>query len=172
MASASKGWITFFILFKPLDLNSSILNFFMLFSIYIFKTLIYQNNLSSFTKISMNVHLKSLANMSAETQLEATSALAHQDTNYYPMAEHAKVSLLLFLYIKKDLSLTPIHIPVYKAFFMWEKVWKSTFLIDIDECTVQGVQCGPNQMCFNTRGGYQCLDTPCPTSYQRGRNPG
>uniref|UniRef100_A0A8C1LEB7 Hemicentin 2 n=1 Tax=Cyprinus carpio TaxID=7962 RepID=A0A8C1LEB7_CYPCA len=43
---------------------------------------------------------------------------------------------------------------------------------DIDECTVQGVQCGPNQMCFNTRGGYQCLDTPCPTSYQRGRNPG
>ncbi len=47
----------------------------------------------------MNVHLKSLANMSAETQLEATSALAHQDTNYYPMAEHAKVSLLLILYI-------------------------------------------------------------------------
>ncbi|TRY54403.1 hypothetical protein DNTS_023681 [Danionella cerebrum] len=43
---------------------------------------------------------------------------------------------------------------------------------DIDECAVQGVQCGPNQMCFNTRGGYQCLDTPCPTSYQRGRNPG
>ncbi|XP_001920501.5 hemicentin-1 [Danio rerio] len=43
---------------------------------------------------------------------------------------------------------------------------------DIDECTVQGVQCGPNQMCFNTRGGYQCLDTPCPNSYQRGRNPG
>ncbi|XP_073692711.1 hemicentin-1 [Garra rufa] len=43
---------------------------------------------------------------------------------------------------------------------------------DIDECSVQGVQCGPNQMCFNTRGGYQCLDTPCPTSYQRGRNPG
>lgn len=43
---------------------------------------------------------------------------------------------------------------------------------DIDECTVQGVQCGANQMCFNTRGGYQCLDTPCPASYQRGRNPG
>ncbi|XP_056628956.1 hemicentin-1 isoform X2 [Triplophysa dalaica] len=43
---------------------------------------------------------------------------------------------------------------------------------DIDECTQQGVQCGANQMCFNTRGGYQCLDTPCPDSYQRGRNPG
>ncbi|KAJ8413768.1 hypothetical protein AAFF_G00063660 [Aldrovandia affinis] len=43
---------------------------------------------------------------------------------------------------------------------------------DIDECTVQGIQCGPNQMCFNTRGGYQCLDTPCPASYQRGGNPG
>ncbi|XP_036382492.1 hemicentin-1 [Megalops cyprinoides] len=43
---------------------------------------------------------------------------------------------------------------------------------DIDECTVQGIQCGPNQMCFNTRGGYQCLDTPCPASYQRGGSPG
>ncbi|XP_051950032.1 hemicentin-1 [Xyrauchen texanus] len=43
---------------------------------------------------------------------------------------------------------------------------------DIDECTVQGVQCGSNQMCFNTRGGYQCLDTPCPVSYHRGRSPG
>ncbi|XP_035291447.1 hemicentin-1 [Anguilla anguilla] len=43
---------------------------------------------------------------------------------------------------------------------------------DIDECTEQGIQCGPNQMCFNTRGGYQCLDTPCPTSYQRGGSPG
>ncbi|XP_028851746.1 hemicentin-1 isoform X2 [Denticeps clupeoides] len=44
--------------------------------------------------------------------------------------------------------------------------------IDIDECTVQGVQCGPNQMCFNIRGGYQCLDTPCPATYQRGGSPG
>ncbi|XP_076859373.1 hemicentin-1 isoform X2 [Brachyhypopomus gauderio] len=43
---------------------------------------------------------------------------------------------------------------------------------DIDECTEQGVQCGPNQMCFNTRGGYQCLDTPCPASYLRGGSPG
>ncbi|KAL4660770.1 hemicentin-1-like [Arapaima gigas] len=43
---------------------------------------------------------------------------------------------------------------------------------DIDECAVQGVQCGPNQMCFNTRGSYQCLDTPCPASYQKGGSPG
>ncbi|XP_061842088.1 hemicentin-1 [Nerophis lumbriciformis] len=43
---------------------------------------------------------------------------------------------------------------------------------DIDECLQQGVECGHNQMCFNTRGGYQCLDTPCPASYQRGRSPG
>ncbi|KAL7827239.1 hypothetical protein SRHO_G00329570 [Serrasalmus rhombeus] len=43
---------------------------------------------------------------------------------------------------------------------------------DIDECTEKRVQCGPNQMCFNTRGGYQCLDTPCPASYQRGGSPG
>ncbi|KAM8887343.1 hemicentin-1 [Spinachia spinachia] len=43
---------------------------------------------------------------------------------------------------------------------------------DIDECVDQGIQCGHNQMCFNTRGGYQCLDTPCPASYQSGRSPG
>ncbi|XP_069039515.1 hemicentin-1 isoform X2 [Lepisosteus oculatus] len=43
---------------------------------------------------------------------------------------------------------------------------------DIDECAEQGIQCGPQQMCFNTRGGYQCLDTPCPASYQRGVSPG
>ncbi|KAM9858177.1 hemicentin-1 [Aulostomus maculatus] len=42
----------------------------------------------------------------------------------------------------------------------------------IDECVEQGIQCGHNRMCFNTRGGYQCLDTPCPASYQRGRSPG
>ncbi|XP_060787017.1 hemicentin-1 isoform X2 [Neoarius graeffei] len=43
---------------------------------------------------------------------------------------------------------------------------------DIDECTERSVQCGPNQMCFNMRGSYQCLDTPCPASYQRGGSPG
>ncbi|XP_019718321.1 hemicentin-1 isoform X1 [Hippocampus comes] len=43
---------------------------------------------------------------------------------------------------------------------------------DTDECLEQGIKCGYNQMCFNTRGGYQCLDTPCPASYQRGRSPG
>ncbi|XP_032434339.1 hemicentin-1 [Xiphophorus hellerii] len=43
---------------------------------------------------------------------------------------------------------------------------------DIDECVEQGIQCGLSQMCFNTRGGYQCLDTPCPTSYQSGGRPG
>ncbi|KAA8592798.1 hypothetical protein FQN60_018253 [Etheostoma spectabile] len=43
---------------------------------------------------------------------------------------------------------------------------------DINECIEQGIQCGHNQMCFNTRGGYQCMDTPCPASYQSGRSPG
>ncbi|XP_073456587.1 hemicentin-2 [Aquarana catesbeiana] len=43
---------------------------------------------------------------------------------------------------------------------------------DIDECTEQRVSCGPNQMCFNTRGGFQCLDTPCPASYMKGPSPG
>ncbi|XP_062854783.1 hemicentin-1 [Trichomycterus rosablanca] len=43
---------------------------------------------------------------------------------------------------------------------------------DIDECTENRVQCAPNQMCFNMRGGYQCLDTPCPSSYHKGGSPG
>uniref|UniRef100_A0A8D2B9D0 Hemicentin-1 n=1 Tax=Sciurus vulgaris TaxID=55149 RepID=A0A8D2B9D0_SCIVU len=38
---------------------------------------------------------------------------------------------------------------------------------DVDECLEQNVQCGPNRMCFNLRGSYQCIDTPCPPNYQR-----
>lgn len=38
---------------------------------------------------------------------------------------------------------------------------------DIDECLEQNVHCGPNRMCFNMRGSYQCIDTPCPPNYQR-----
>ncbi|XP_010131672.1 PREDICTED: LOW QUALITY PROTEIN: hemicentin-1-like, partial [Buceros rhinoceros silvestris] len=38
---------------------------------------------------------------------------------------------------------------------------------DIDECLEQNINCGSNQMCFNMRGSYQCIDTPCPPSYQR-----
>ncbi|XP_035996829.1 hemicentin-1 isoform X1 [Fundulus heteroclitus] len=38
---------------------------------------------------------------------------------------------------------------------------------DIDECLEQNIQCGANRMCFNTRGSYQCIDTPCPPNYQR-----
>uniref|UniRef100_A0A3B5LKZ5 Hemicentin 1 n=1 Tax=Xiphophorus couchianus TaxID=32473 RepID=A0A3B5LKZ5_9TELE len=35
------------------------------------------------------------------------------------------------------------------------------------ECLEQNIQCGVNRMCFNTRGSYQCIDTPCPPNYQR-----
>lgn len=38
---------------------------------------------------------------------------------------------------------------------------------DVDECLEQNVRCGPNRMCFNVRGSYQCIDTPCPPNYQR-----
>ncbi|NXL77816.1 HMCN1 protein, partial [Leptocoma aspasia] len=38
---------------------------------------------------------------------------------------------------------------------------------DIDECLEENVNCGSNQMCFNMRGSYQCIDTPCPPNYQR-----
>uniref|UniRef100_A0A3Q3ALP3 Hemicentin 1 n=1 Tax=Kryptolebias marmoratus TaxID=37003 RepID=A0A3Q3ALP3_KRYMA len=37
----------------------------------------------------------------------------------------------------------------------------------IDECLDQNIQCGVNRVCFNTRGSYQCIDTPCPPNYQR-----
>ncbi|KAG7230563.1 hypothetical protein INR49_025280 [Caranx melampygus] len=38
---------------------------------------------------------------------------------------------------------------------------------DVDECLEQNIQCGTNRMCFNMRGSYQCIDTPCPSNYQR-----
>ncbi|KAI5614770.1 hemicentin-1 isoform X1 [Silurus asotus] len=38
---------------------------------------------------------------------------------------------------------------------------------DINECLEQNIQCGANRMCFNMRGSYQCIDTPCPPNYQR-----
>ncbi|XP_075872115.1 hemicentin-1 isoform X2 [Nelusetta ayraudi] len=38
---------------------------------------------------------------------------------------------------------------------------------DIDECLEENIQCGANRMCFNMRGSYQCIDTPCPPNYQR-----
>ncbi|XP_038637840.1 LOW QUALITY PROTEIN: hemicentin-1-like [Scyliorhinus canicula] len=43
---------------------------------------------------------------------------------------------------------------------------------DIDECQEQNIKCGLNQMCFNTRGSHQCIDTPCPATYRRGTRPG
>uniref|UniRef100_A0A8C4YVD5 Hemicentin-2 n=1 Tax=Gopherus evgoodei TaxID=1825980 RepID=A0A8C4YVD5_9SAUR len=43
---------------------------------------------------------------------------------------------------------------------------------DIDECAEGRIQCSSNQLCFNTRGGSQCLDTPCPAGYRRGSSPG
>ncbi|XP_040926337.1 hemicentin-1 isoform X2 [Betta splendens] len=38
---------------------------------------------------------------------------------------------------------------------------------DVDECLEQSIHCGANRMCFNMRGSYQCIDTPCPPHYQR-----
>ncbi|TSL47575.1 Hemicentin-1 [Bagarius yarrelli] len=39
--------------------------------------------------------------------------------------------------------------------------------LDVNECMEQNIQCGVNRMCFNMRGSYQCIDTPCPPNYQR-----
>ncbi|XP_039213555.1 hemicentin-1 isoform X2 [Crotalus tigris] len=38
---------------------------------------------------------------------------------------------------------------------------------DIDECLEQNIYCGPNRMCFNMKGSYQCVETPCPPHYER-----
>ncbi|KAM6400073.1 hemicentin-2 [Rhynochetos jubatus] len=43
---------------------------------------------------------------------------------------------------------------------------------DTDECAEGTTQCGSSQMCFNTRGGAQCVDAPCPEGYRRGSRPG
>ncbi|XP_054704630.1 hemicentin-2 isoform X1 [Grus americana] len=43
---------------------------------------------------------------------------------------------------------------------------------DVDECAEGTIQCGSSQMCFNTRGGAQCVDAPCPAGYRRGSSPG
>ncbi|XP_026558988.1 hemicentin-1 [Pseudonaja textilis] len=40
---------------------------------------------------------------------------------------------------------------------------------DVDECLEQNIYCGPNHMCFNMKGSYQCIETPCPPNYQRDR---
>ncbi|KAL8608110.1 hypothetical protein ACOMHN_016565 [Nucella lapillus] len=38
---------------------------------------------------------------------------------------------------------------------------------DINECREERMQCGQEQMCFNTRGSYSCIHIPCPTNYIR-----
>ncbi|XP_063154493.1 hemicentin-1 [Candoia aspera] len=38
---------------------------------------------------------------------------------------------------------------------------------DVDECLEQSIHCGPNRMCFNIKGSYRCIETPCPPNYQR-----
>ncbi|KAM6110387.1 LOW QUALITY PROTEIN: hemicentin-2 [Pterocles gutturalis] len=43
---------------------------------------------------------------------------------------------------------------------------------DVDECAEGTIQCSSSQMCFNTRGGAQCVDAPCPDGYRRGSSPG
>ncbi|XP_078604169.1 hemicentin-1-like isoform X2 [Branchiostoma floridae x Branchiostoma japonicum] len=38
---------------------------------------------------------------------------------------------------------------------------------DINECIEQNINCGPNKLCFNRRGDYECVDSPCPPNYRR-----
>ncbi|GFR16680.1 hemicentin-1 [Trichonephila clavata] len=39
--------------------------------------------------------------------------------------------------------------------------------LDIDECLESNIDCGPDRMCFNMRGSYECIETPCPPKYER-----
>ncbi|GFS46965.1 hemicentin-1 [Trichonephila inaurata madagascariensis] len=39
--------------------------------------------------------------------------------------------------------------------------------LDIDECLESNIDCGPDRMCFNMRGSYECIETPCPPTYER-----
>ncbi|XP_068771088.1 hemicentin-2 [Struthio camelus] len=43
---------------------------------------------------------------------------------------------------------------------------------DVDECAEGTTRCGAGQLCFNTRGGAQCVDAPCPAGYRRGASAG
>ncbi|XP_068513036.1 hemicentin-2 isoform X2 [Anas acuta] len=43
---------------------------------------------------------------------------------------------------------------------------------DVDECGEGTLRCASSQLCFNTRGGARCEDTPCPDGYWRGSSPG
>ncbi|XP_076315975.1 hemicentin-1-like [Tachypleus tridentatus] len=38
---------------------------------------------------------------------------------------------------------------------------------DINECAEHNIDCGPDMMCFNTRGKFECVETPCPPNYDR-----
>nr|XP_053650237.1 hemicentin-1-like [Cherax quadricarinatus] len=38
---------------------------------------------------------------------------------------------------------------------------------DIDECLDHDVECGEDELCFNLRGSYKCVPTPCPPEYER-----
>ena len=44
--------------------------------------------------------------------------------------------------------------------------------IDIDECLEEKIDCGPNSICFNRRGDYKCINTPCPAGYTRDETSG
>ncbi|XP_055948498.1 hemicentin-1-like isoform X2 [Argiope bruennichi] len=39
--------------------------------------------------------------------------------------------------------------------------------LDINECLESKIDCGPDRMCFNMRGSYECIETPCPPKYDR-----
>lgn len=97
-------------------------------------------------------------NTNAGTQRAASRACVQQDISSDPTAAAVKVTCL---------GPAPPHTHTAATTCQSSDLTLSSPPADIDECVQHGVQCGHNQMCFNTRGGHQCLDTPCPPSYQR-----
>ena len=41
------------------------------------------------------------------------------------------------------------------------------FLIDIDECSRGSANCLRSETCFNTKGGYKCVNITCPENYAK-----
>lgn len=108
---------------------------------------------------SMSARWGTPVSTSAWTRPGATGASAPPGTASWPTARLVKVRQ------------TPKH-PSRLPRLSQPQLWSPSQLFcsvstDIDECLEENIQCGANRMCFNMRGSYQCIDTPCPPNYQR-----
>lgn len=89
----------------------------------------------------------------AITQLEITHAYVSTDFVQMPRLEFAqKVTIKCFYF-----SALLIGISVSVECGTGYRVIGTDKCVDIDECLEKTAQCGTNEQCFNTDGGYKCL---------------